>query len=436
MGHNVVLGLGGAIDYEIAWEPAIIQHLAPQYAIHPGELNTSVVVRSERDLLCSLLAFVRDGIGGERFVASSDIIEVFAARFTHRITLGGTSVRAAVAMSRLGLCSTVHLVSINDHVRGLLPAQVSYVCSAAEDSTDPHMIVQFPAGARIRVGDVELQAPHANRLIYVNDPPNKELLISPQLGAVLRTASVFLLSGFNSMQDAATLDTRLSALREHMRSLPAGALVVYEDAGFHVPPLSRRVREGILDLIDVYGMNEDEMQAYLGRPMDLLDADAMATALQELHHLIPARTLVVHTKFWSLALGAHVQTYHAALLAGNAMAGARYLHGDEFTKTEYLEVSRHLQRQDGHTFARAIEALLPGAVSCVPSYHLSSAATTTVGLGDSFVGGFIAALAEAPHADEGGAVTSPSSGRQCLERTRGSTSTPRHRPTTPPKGSR
>jgi ADP-dependent phosphofructokinase/glucokinase len=396
MGHDVVLGVGGCIDYEIAWDPAILQDLATHYAIQPDELSTSVVVRSERDLLCSVLAFVRDGAGGERFVASSDIVEVFAARFTRRITLGGTNVRAALAMSRLGLCSTLHLVSIDDNVRGLLPPQVSYVCSAVEDSTDPHLIVQFPAGARVRVGDVELQAPRDNRLIYVNDPPNSELLVSPQLGDVLRTARVFLLSGFNAMQAAAPLDARLRALREHMRSLPAGATVVYEDAGFHVPELSQQISAGLLDLIDVWGMNEDEMQAYVGRRVEPLDPEAMATALQQLHHLIPARTFVVHSKFWSLAFGARSQSYRAALRAGNAMSGVRYMYGDEFTNADYLDLSRHLQRQDGHTFARAIEALLPGQVCCVPSYHLTSKTPTTVGLGDSFVGGFIAALVEAP----------------------------------------
>jgi ADP-dependent phosphofructokinase/glucokinase len=273
---------------------------------------------------------------------------------------------------------------------------VSYLCSAVEDSTDPHLIVQFPAGARVRVGDVELEAPRANRLIYVNDPPNRELLVSPQLGDKLRTATVFLLSGFNAMQHAAPLDARLRALREHMRSLPIGALVVYEDAGFHVPELRQRIREGLLDLIDVYGMNEDEMQSYIGRQVELLDAEAMAKALRELHHLIPARTFVVHTKFWSLSFGARSQNYRAALHAGNAMSGIRYLYGDDFSKADYLDVSRRLQRQDGLTFARAIEALLPGQVCCVPSYHLSSPTPTTVGLGDSFVGGFIAALVEAP----------------------------------------
>jgi ADP-dependent phosphofructokinase/glucokinase len=396
MGHDVVLGLGGALDYEIVWDQAIVQDLAAHYAILPDELSTSVVVRSERDLLCSVLAFVRDGVGGERFVASSDIVDAFAARFTRRITLGGTNVRAAVAMSRLGLSSTVHLVSIDDNVRGLLPSQVSYVCSAVEDSTDPHLIVQFPADARIRVGDVELRSPRDNRLIYVNDPPNRELHVSPQLGELLRTAKVFLLSGFNAMQAAAPLDARLRALRAHMRCLPAGAIVVYEDAGFHVPELSQQVRESLLDLIDVYGMNEDELQAHLQRQVEVLDAEAIAGALRDLHVLIPARTFVVHTKFWSLAFGARSQAYRAALRAGNAMSGVRYLYGDEFTRADYLNLSRRLKRHDGETFARAIEALLPGQVCCVPSYHLSSPTPTTVGLGDSFVGGFIAALVGAP----------------------------------------
>ena len=78
------------------------------------------------------------------------------------------------------------------------------------------------------------------------------------------------------------------------------------------------------------------------------------------------------------------------------MSGVRYLCGDDFTKADYLEVTRRLERQDGHAFARAIEALLPGQVCCVPSYQLSSPTPTTVGLGDSFVGGFIAALVEGP----------------------------------------
>ena len=41
--------------------------------------------------------------GGERFVATPEVVEAFAAHFPRRITLGGTSLRAAVAMSQHGL---------------------------------------------------------------------------------------------------------------------------------------------------------------------------------------------------------------------------------------------------------------------------------------------------------------------------------------------
>lgn len=392
MPHDVVLGLGGCIDYEIAWDSVVLADLAAEYAVRSCELSADVVVRTERDLVCSVLALVRDGVGGERFVASSDIVEAFAARFARRTTLGGTCVRAALAMSRLGVRSTVHLVSIDDQVRRLLPPEVSYLCSAAEDSTDPHLIVQFPEGARIRVGDGSLQAPRGNRLIYVNDRPNRELVVSAELGRVLATARVFLISGLNSMQDPSTLAERLQDLREHLRALPAGAVVVYEDAGFHVPELSRQVRDGLLDLVDVYGMNEDEMQAYVGRPLELLDAAELAGALKELHVVVPARTLVVHTRYWSLAFGRRAAACRPALEGATALAGARYLHGDEFTEHDVRVMGDHPRHGPGLAFAGAIEALLPGDVSCVPAYLLSSPTPTTIGLGDTFVGGFIAAL--------------------------------------------
>ncbi|MEB0015075.1 hypothetical protein QN416_26100, partial [Glaciimonas sp. Cout2] len=84
-----------------------IEHLIREYSIRASELDASIPVMSERDLVVTLLAFLEGGAGGERFVASSDIVETFAARFDRRITLGGTCVRAAMAMQALGIESTV-----------------------------------------------------------------------------------------------------------------------------------------------------------------------------------------------------------------------------------------------------------------------------------------------------------------------------------------
>jgi hypothetical protein len=40
-----------------------------------------------------------------------------------------------------------------------------------------------------------------------------------------------------------------------------------------MPTFRRRVRNALLDVIDVYGLNEDEMQADLGRSVDLLSVN-------------------------------------------------------------------------------------------------------------------------------------------------------------------
>ena len=111
-GRRPVLGLGGTVDYEVRWDDATMQDLVDRYRIGVHELDRWAPIDDERSLLTALLAFVATGTGGERFVSSPAVVESFAAHFPRSITLGGTCVRAALAMDRLGLASTVHLVSI------------------------------------------------------------------------------------------------------------------------------------------------------------------------------------------------------------------------------------------------------------------------------------------------------------------------------------
>lgn len=391
----MVLGLGGCVDYEVVWDPVVVQDLVDHYRIGAGEVDPSVPVRSERDLLRSVLGLVEQGIGGERFVASSAIVEAFTARFDRRATLGGTNVRAATAMSRIGMPSTLHLVSVDDTVRRLLPPDVGYVCSAGRDTFDPHLIVQYPAGARVRLGRRELVAPRANRLIYVNDPPNRELLLSPELGRMLEPARIFLVSGFNAMRDPVALTARLTELRERMTRLPEGALVLFEDAGYHLPGMSALVRERLVDRVDVYGVNEDELQEHVGRSVDLLAPGQLAEALRDLRLAVPARTLVVHTAAWALAFGPEAESCRPALESATAMAGVRYLYGDAFTVADHAGMAGRPRHPEGAALAAGLSAILGGEVCCVPAYSLSTSTPTLVGLGDAFVGGFVASLAAA-----------------------------------------
>ena len=420
--RRVVLGLGGCLDYEVVWDSSVLADLVVEHQITSADLDATggrgFAVVTERDLVCSVLGFVRADTGGERFVDSSAVLEAFAARVERRTTVGGTCVRAALAMAQLGVPSAVHLVSIDDQVRGLIPPSVRWICSAAEDTVDPHVIIQVPPGASVPLADgAVVVARRANRQIYANDPPNRSMLLSPALGEELAGARVFGVSNFNSMQDEALLGSRLDDLLAHMASLPDGALVVFEDAGYHRPALRRVVHERLLPSVDVLSMNEDELQELVGHPVDLLDPSAVLAALRQLAAGLPGRTtLVVHTGHWAAALGAHADRLRPALSTANALAGTRYLHGDVFTADDVVAV-RALPRQPrAAELAAALESASGDgdqALTCVAAAHLDTPTPTTIGLGDTFVGGLVMSLAgldptdPADPADAAAAVPAP-----------------------------
>ena len=394
---RVVLGLGGCVDYELKLTRDVVEQLVAEHDIRAAELTSPATVSSERDLVVSILGYVARGGGGEHFVASAPALETFAGRFPYRTTLGGTSVRAGILMSRLGVPSTLHLVSVNDTVRRLLPPDGEYICSGVEDTFHPHLIVQYDRGLRIRTGDLDITAPFPNRLIYVNDPANGAMLLTGDLGDRLSKADLFLISGFNAMRDEEELDRRLAELRSHMRQLPPGAVTYFEDAAYHVPAFSGRVRDTLLDKIDLYGLNEDEMQSLLEQPVDLLSAPEVADALRAVQALIPVPTLVLHTKYWAAALGERAGEYAGALDTGTVMAATRYRHGDDFTDEDVDRVRRQPRRPQSVQLAVALTERMGGSIHCVPGFALDVENATTVGLGDTFVGGFLTEVARKGH---------------------------------------
>jgi ADP-dependent phosphofructokinase/glucokinase len=394
MASHVVLGLGGGVDYELELSSPTLEELVGEYRIRNAELTSSATVTDERDLVISILAYLRKGGGGEHFVASSAALHAFAGRFPKRTTLGGSSVRAAITMSRLGVPSTLHLVSLNDVIRRLLPAACDYIHSGREDTFYPHLIVQYDQDMRVRVGDIDIRAPFPNRLIYVNDPANEALLLSDELGALLRDARVFLISGLNAVRDRGVLNQRLSTLRCHMQQLSPEAVVYYEDAGYHEPAFSQLVRNALLEVIDVYGLNEDEMQSHLGDALDLLSVTEVERALTLLQALIPAPTLVVHTKYWAAALGEGAREYAGPLNDAIVIASTRYSYGDEYTDQHVELVRSQPRRTEAVKFAAALEGRMGGMIRCLPGFKLDVAEPTTIGLGDTFVGAFLAAVSQ------------------------------------------
>ena len=394
MGEHIVLGLGNNIDYEIVWDSQVFERAVVGYGISDSELRANTVISSSRDLVISILGFLKSGDGGERFVASPQIILDFAELFQNRITLGGTPVRAAIAMRKLGHRSALHLVTMNEHVRRLLPEGISWICSNDKETVFPHLIVQFRKDTCVQAGDINIRAKQSNRIIYVNDDDNLVMKLAPGFASLAADARVFQVSGFNAMQSSELLAERLKQLLGIIHSLPSDALVFYEDACFHNPVLSAQIHTALSDVIDIYSLNEHELQNYLKRPISLLNPVEVYAALKELSRLIPVPVLVVHTQYWALAFGEQAGRYTKALKGGTTMATTRFRFGDDFSPSDYLETEGLPAQTEGAKFAGALNELVGDTICCIPVVQVKEIDVTTIGLGDAFVGGFLPALAE------------------------------------------
>ncbi len=392
MSERIALGFCNNVDYEIVWNGTVLEDLVIHYQIHPDELNTRRQIQSDRDLLVSILGFMSRAEGGERFVSDSALIERFAARFEKEVTLGGTSVRAAIAMRKLGHRSALHLITLNDHVRRLIPSGSPYVCSNAEDCVYPHLIVQFGAGDRICAGEIDIRARRPNRLIFHCNADRIAMRLAPDFADLIAEAEVLLISGFNAMQDQRLLEDRLETVAGMLARLPDGAKVFLEDGGYFDPRFRQVVYRTLGRGVSVYSMNEDELQDHLKRKVELHDAGQVRQALDELHRNIPAAAMVLHTANWALAHGAGASEFAGALKAGVTMATTRFRYGDGFTSAHYREIENLAPSDENAAFAKAINAMGGGKLYCVPVAQVEQADATTIGLGDAFVGGFLPAL--------------------------------------------
>ena len=254
----------------------------------------------------------------------------------------------------------------------------------------------------MRTEHLDIVAPRANRLIYVNDPANERLAISADLAAAVSEASVFLVSGLNAIRTVPDMTARLDRIEAGIAGAAAGTLVFYEDAGFHEPELAEVVRSRIVPLVDVYSLSDEELADVLGRAVDLLDAAAVLTAVSAVSRRVDVPVLVVHSRHWAIAMGAAAVDVVPALATGVALATTRYAFGPAAEAAD-LESVRSAPI-DPATGAFVDELVVLGAqhepggtsVAAVGVPFLEVPSPTTVGLGDTFVGGFLAECAAQP----------------------------------------
>lgn len=388
----IVLGLGGTVDYEIKWDNSVFQGLIDSFQIRLSEIATSEVITTERELVCNILAYLKNSAGGERQLDNSEIVKIFSNRFEKKITLGGTGVRAAICMRKFGITSTLHLVSIDDYVRKLLPRDCPYICSSDVDTLDPHLIVQFSEKTSLYVEGIHISPSRADRIIITCDPPNEILELSAKLTETLKKAKIFLISGFNSIHNESLLKLRLNEIEEYSESLPEGSYVFFEDAGYHRPEFRPIVMERMARLSTFFSINEEELQGYLQRDVDFQDEASIVSAVHDISKRISVPILMIHTKYWSIVVGSNHVRYVDSLLSGITMATTRYIFGDDFTVEDFVSTGQLSKNQRSLEMADSINNQLANFGHFIPAFNAVCESPTTIGLGDSFVGGFILGL--------------------------------------------
>lgn len=417
MGSGVVLGLGGNVDFEVEWDAQMLQALMRDCEISAAECEaTPRIVEDERGMLVAILHAIRHQKGMEVRVTDPQALRSFAERFTYTMTLGGTSVRAAICLDRLGVGSLVHLVSTCQELRDLLPDRVRYVSSAREDSLDPHVIIQYPAapdlhfldGSPVWEGAREAGAGEGrpNRLIFVNDPANERMAISPDLAEPIASAQVVVISGLNAMTSEELLARRLDVVERMLAQVPseqqgrdcllpppgfAGRPVIYEEAGFHHEHLRQQVLASARRWATIHSMNEDEAQHYLGRRVSMTEPEDLVSLMKSLRVLSGVRNVVVHTADYAAVMGEDAQAVATAAAVGCQMASTRFAYGDDFTAEDFRAMATVPYSPVG-LYLTASPVVRKAGVHIAPSHAVKIADPTTIGLGDAFVGGMVLAL--------------------------------------------
>ncbi len=385
------LGLGNNIDYEISVNPPSFEAMAIDFKVRFCDLRRYATINTVRTLLCTILSKILNNAGGEVFVETPIILQEFLSYFPHSLSVGGTTARAANALDVLGFSSLLHLVTTNEYVRTLVPYSSRVICSNSFDSLYPHLIIQYDKGSRITIEGTIIETSRANRIIFNNNEDLMAMRLNPLFFKEARKSQILLLSGFNAIRNLQILEERLALVVSELLDFPHTIPILYEDACFQKPEFSQVVWKYLSPYISIYSLNEEEFQDYIGHPVNLLDANQVRNALKELSSLLPFPMVLVHTQYWALTYGKDAKIFDEAIAKGIALATTCLRFGDKFKFSEFLATRILPACPKSLVFSQLINS---DSICCRPSLGIQEKQVHSVGLGDTFIAGFISQLAK------------------------------------------
>jgi ADP-dependent phosphofructokinase/glucokinase len=389
---KIAFGFGNTVDYELVWSSQVYAQLIESYDIHKCDLVQPDELDSERNIVISILAAMKDEVGMHRPVPDDKLLDTFTGRFEKHITLGGTGVRAALALHKIGIGAFVHLSQTNEYTRALLPKDDTYVCGWPKDRICPHVIIQYTQESIVCENDIHIAPSRANRVILSNDISNSDLVLSHEFYEhTILPAKVLQLGCLEPMVDVDVMDRISGYLNRVIPMAKARGTIIFIEMGHHHTMLARRYfLERLSSQADILSMNEDEMQDLLGYPVDLLDAGQIAVAIPELQQIVGSPYIIVHSRYWALGYGPHAAFLEESLKAGVGLATTRFRFGDTFGLDDFH--STEALPLEGNSVRFCKKLCENPLFCCVGSYEVKEKHVTTIGLGDTFVGGVMSKL--------------------------------------------
>ncbi len=396
MSERIAMGFHTCVDYELVWDTKVVEEQIKAFDIRADELRMDIEVDSERAIWIVCLAHFKEGIGGEAVPSVPEDCERFASHFEYKVTLGGTATRAAIILDGLGYPTLLQTSCYNEHVKRLMPKGVRALPGVDKDHNKvyPHVVLQCRGGVRIHANDIDFVTPRENRIMVSRDFDSLNIPVLPEeFGKMITDVDVFLLGCFSEVIDKDVLKGCMEKTRALLSHLKKDAVVVLEDGCYVKKEFRYYVHEQLAQVIDVLSMNEDELQDYIGRRIDILNPQAVKEALENVRESTGVKTLITHSAAWALAYGENASGMREALEGGSIAASTRFRMGDGFTLKDFEATKEIPDKAQGIRFCEELRGLLGEKVCCIPSKDLSFVEhPTVVGLGDTFAGGLLTGL--------------------------------------------
>lgn len=408
-GRRAVLAYASNLDVLVRWNCESFNRFLAEYLKEEPSFQEGDEIASEEDLARILSYFVIHGLGGEVDITSRKVIDVLTEYFDVEYGLGGTCAQGAAALGSMGIPVLVHITDCSkDVIRQMSGIRIEAVkhgravpvetCVSGEEALC-HFIVQFTKDDVIRVFGKEYKVRLSNRLIMGYDTVHKILPVEEEFLAYCeknaKDICSYDISGFNAVTDRKIMQERLERLAVHYRSVKEknpDCRIYFESAHFINNEIREYTYQTLAEVIDIMGMNEEELVDLTrtrGYAVDKDSLDSILKGLEELIKVYPVHGFVVHSKDYALYFGKDMPgtDIEQGLTLGNLVSGTRARTGRYGSVSDCRETLKLELSGTGLAFAKELEGYhLPYKVVLVPSRYMEKPATT-IGLGDSFVAG-------------------------------------------------